>query len=106
MIEKSLQVPPPLAPHPQTLADPLMTIEAPDQRALLCYCPRHWCGAIFDIAGACWLIYTPLSFNQFCETLVDMEILPPAGQALDAWLTAIQAATLACAGESANDSPA
>ena len=102
MAEHSLNVPPPLAPHPDSIADPSLTAESEDHRALVHFCPRHSCGAIFDKENGSWMMYCPITFLEFCEALAELEIEIPPGAGVSNWFGAIKA-TLDSLYTAAND---
>ncbi len=91
MTESALKAPRPTAPHPDTLADPLMTIADAEQGRLVCYCPRNRCGAVLHIEAGLWAIYSPMSVGEFINTIGQRGIALPQGPDLERWLAAIGA---------------
>lgn len=93
MTETAIKAPVPRAPHPDTLADPDLTIMDVDRGRLICYCPRHRAGAVLHVEAGLWAIYTPLGVDEFIATIGERGIALPKGDDLARWLTAVGAST-------------
>lgn len=91
MTEKTLKVPQPTAPHPDTLKDPELTIMDTGRGRLVCYCPRNRAGAVLHIEAGLWAIYSPMSVDEFVNTIGERGIALPQGADLERWLTAVGA---------------
>jgi hypothetical protein len=96
------QTPAPLGPHPDSLADPLLTFESADRAALVAYCPRNRCGTVFERDTGMWTMYSPIRFDRFCEVLDEMEIELPCDENVLTWIDAVKA-TVASLHSAAND---
>lgn len=69
----------PRAPHPDTLRNPSYTILDRSGTRLLCWCPRHMCGAVYAIEAMVWSMQSPLSFGEFLQALEQQNLLPEPG---------------------------
>lgn len=79
MSENKQAVPMPRGPHPDTLRNPSYTILDRSGTRLLCWCPRHMCGAIYAIEASCWNLETPVTFGEFLNALQHRNLAPEAG---------------------------
>lgn len=79
MSNNAMATPLPRAPHPDTLRDPSHTILDRSGTRLLCWCPRHMCGAIYTIEAMIWGMEAPITFGEFLQALEHRNLLPEAG---------------------------
>jgi hypothetical protein len=93
MPKNSMAIPVPKAPHPDTLADPHLTIASAEQDKLICFCPRNKCGAVLHVASGLWAIYSPLSFIEFYNTIGERGIELPKGHDYELWMQSVALAT-------------
>ncbi len=89
MSENAVATPLPRAPHPDTLRDPSHTILDRSGTRLLCWCPRHMCGAIYTIGALIWSMEAPITFGEFLLSLQARNLLPAEGaEDLSRWIEA------------------
>ena len=81
----------PLGPHPATWDDPRALFATPDGRWLVMYCRRHQCGAVFNVEGQVWAIWTPLTLDQFVYSLVERKMFDTATDVFNAWVASLVA---------------
>ena len=88
-MDNSDQIYKPLAPAPETMADPRFTIRDKAGIRLVCYCPINNVGAVYDYRGHVWALYVPLDLSSFLWTLGDRGIELPEGDDQQTWLDAV-----------------
>lgn len=89
MTERAIATPLPLAPHLDTLRNPSHTILDRSGSHLLCWCPRHMCGAIYSIGAMIWSMEAPISFAEFLLAVSHRNLLPEDSSAdLQRWMDA------------------
>jgi|GEM_PF-2305874 len=81
----------PRAPHAETLQSGDYTILSSDGARLVCWCPRHQCGAVYHIAARVWAMQTPVSFAEFLEALRTNNIVVEQTDDLARWVEACTA---------------
>lgn len=81
----------PRAPHPDTLRDPQLTILDSSGTCLICYCPRHRCGAIYHIEIAVWSMEQPIGFSEFLRALKARNLIVEDSEDLQRWIDACTA---------------
>lgn len=89
--ERNVRVPAPRLPHPDSFADPHLSITDEDATVLLTYCPRNQVGAIFNIGNQRWSVYSPLSLHTFLDLIPRLGFKLAETPALQEWLDAISA---------------
>lgn len=89
MSETRLMARLPLGPHPDTLRNPAYTILDGSGTRLLCWCPRHRCGAIYHIEALVWSLEVPITFAEFLRGLRARNVLPVQNdEDLSRWIEA------------------
>lgn len=68
-MKSKMQTTIPCAPHPDTLRNPDFTILDATGTRLLCWCPRHLCGAIYHGELRIWSMESGISFGEFLIAL-------------------------------------
>lgn len=79
MSENKHPAPMPRAPHIDTLRDASMTILDRTGTRLLCWCPRHECGAIYHVEAMVWSMESPIAFGEFLHALQHRSLAPETG---------------------------
>lgn len=82
----------PRAPHPDTLRDPRYTILDASGTRLLCWCPRHRCGAVYAVEVGVWTLQTPVGFGDFVTALRANGFVVDDSPDLVQWIDACTAA--------------
>jgi hypothetical protein len=82
----------PRAPHPDSLANPWLTICSADGTLLAHYCTRHRCGGVYDLQLHAWTLYTPMTAEEFIGALPSIGVKVSDTAALQVWIDAITAA--------------
>lgn len=95
MIEKSLETPAPLGPHERSLSDPHLCIETAGGTALILYCPRTSCGAVYDIEARMWYMNCPIAFDEFVNNVNDAGLTIGDEAGREVWMQRLREVILA-----------
>lgn len=76
----------PRAPHPATLTSGNYSIVSSDGTRLVCWCPRHQCGAVFHFEAQIWAMQMPVSFAEFLQALRTANIIVDSTDDLTRWI--------------------
>lgn len=77
----------PRAPHPDTLRDASRIILDDSGTRLLCWCPIHRCGAVYNIEVGIWAMQAPISFAEFVASLDSRGLTVDDGPDARRWIT-------------------
>lgn len=79
----------PRAPHADSLANPRLMIRDRSGKLLVCFCPRHMVGGVYDLEVRAWTLYTPMEPCEFIAALPNLGVQLADGPDLQVWLDAI-----------------
>jgi hypothetical protein len=94
MTERTTRVFAPKAPHPDSLADPELTIGDADLSVMIHYDPRNRVGGIYYVELQNWSLHSPINFAGFIDHVQRTGLRIPDGADLQRWLDRIEAVTL------------
>lgn len=84
----------PRAPSVETLASGRYVILSADGSRLICWCPIHSCGAVYNAEAGVWWMQQPLSFGEFLTALRAQKVLVDSSADLAQWIETCSAEEL------------